>query len=421
MRALLLLAAAALPALTFTDPAPVAETTVAAPPAIIVADGRIHLFWLDRPAGSPRATGEVWHGALAPDGRIAIAPRRIEAGADTRFAWPVAALAGSRIHLAWMARGPGGLGLRVTVLETTGSVAGRVSPAAGMAEEGGRISLLVTGGSGTAEHVHLAWSQFDRGARRVWYARLDAAGRVTLPGRAVVEGEAPALTRDEGVRLLWWTGAGAGTYILRTAALEAAGSVGPVEDLSGSLLLADPLPPIPSSGSEGLDILVPTLERSFRTSGQLYLIRLRGGSATARLPLSRGRPLGDVVAWTGGEPPLLVWAEPAGRRQNGEIFAARLDAATGQLAELSRVSYTPSGSLRPAVTGPFPTAAWLETVEVGRFRLVVGMAGGRRRTALLNAPELDAARPASAAAFAAAVILSVLPFAALFAAVFGLA
>lgn len=400
----------------FSDPIPIAETTVAAPPAAVALDGLIHLFWLHRPSGSPAATGELWHAAVGEDGRVTIPPRRLHAGADTRFAWPVAVRSGDGLYVAWMARRGDRVGIRLTVLAAAGEIQRVLSPASDDAEEGGRIALLA---AGEPERIHLAWSQFDRGERRVWYARLTSEGGIEAAARPLVPGEAAALAGGPPLRLLWWKPAGAGTFTLNAGELDE--GVSGVVELTGSILLVNPLPPIPLPAPNGLDVLVPTTERAFRTSGQLYLIRIRGADVTARLPLSRGRPLSDVAAPSGEGRSLVVWSEGAGRRQNNEIFSARFDGPTGQLLDVVRVSYTVPGSIRPTMVDG-RVVMWLETRDISLFQVVTAQAtGGRRRPFLLGVPELDPGRPLQALLFAATAAVSVLPFAALFAAVFGVA
>ncbi|HXF81315.1 MAG TPA: hypothetical protein VNN19_00970 [bacterium] len=419
--AVLLLAAA--PAVVgFAEPVTVAETSVAAPPAIVAAGGLIHLLWLDRPPGSPPATGELWHAALGPNGRRAIRPQRLAVGADTRFAWPVVARTGARVHVAWMERTAQGLRPRVTVLEETGSGVRHVAPDAPAAEEGGRLAILASA-SPRGASSHVVWSVFQAGGRAIWYARLAEDGRIVVPAQRLTAGEAPALAPGDPPRLLWWSPAGGGTYVLRIATLRVDGASASLADedvVTGALLLASPLPAIPAGSDNTLEILVPTLERSFRTAGQLYLVRMRGSAVSARLPVSRGRSFGDISAWTDSGEPLVVWSEPAGRRRSGEIFAAPLE-PSGSLGVPVRVSYTPSGSLRPALTGPEVFAAWLETVDVTRFRLVAAPASSRPRGMLLGAPELDPDHPAQAALFAGAVLLSILPFAGLLASLYAVA
>jgi len=404
--------------LGFSDPIPIAETSIAAPPAVVRVDDTVHLFWLDRPPGSPPATGELWHASATLQGRTLVGPHRVAVGADTRFAWPAVAPSGSRLHVVWMARSTQGVVLRVSVLGLDGRVNRTVSPAAGPAEESGRISVLASG-----DRIHLAWSQFDGAERRVWYARLFADGRIDRPGRPVADGEAPALAAGETTRLLWWKPAGAGTHTLYAA--ELGEDLGVPEELTGRVLLVSPLPPIPlqvPNGFDALDVLIPTSERAFRTSGQLYLVRMRGAAITARLPLSRGRPVADVSAAQSETGSLVVWSEPAGRRQSSEIFGATFDSPTGQLTGVTRITYTAAGSVRPAAAmGVVHVAAWLETFDVARFQIVLGTtADARKRAFLLGAPELDRTRPGPAIAFTATVIVSILPYAALFSAFYGL-
>jgi len=411
-----ILLAAAVP-LVLSDPIPIAESTVAAPPAVVVADGTVHLLWIHRPPASPPATGELWHAAATVAGRSTVAPQRIAQEVDTRFAWPVAVRSGSRLFVAWMARREDTLRLQVTLLGLDGRIERTVSVGAPGAEEGGRISLGAADGI-----IHLAWSQFDSGGRRVWYARFASDGSLRLPARPVVRGDAPALVATDGIRLLWWAPVGGGNHVLQIVSLDDSPPM--PEALTGTVLLVDPLPPIPFPAQGGLDVLVPTTERAFRTSGQLYLVRVRGAGVTARLPLSRGRPVADVsaVAAVGGDG-FVVWSEPSGRRQNAEIFGATFDSATGQLTGVTRLTYTPAGSFRPAVTASAggPVAAWLETLDIARFQVVLGTpAGGRPRRFLLGVPELDLDRPGRLLAFAGTVVAGVLPYAALFAATFGL-
>ncbi|MDQ7842502.1 MAG: hypothetical protein QN141_03095 [Armatimonadota bacterium] len=403
--------------LALSDPIAIAETTVAVPPALVAADGVVHLFWIHRPPGYPRSTGELWHAVVATDGRPLGAPSRLATAADTRFAWPAAERLGSRLWVAWMERQGDALRVRVTLLDQDGRTVKSVGPGGREAEEGGRVSLLASEGI-----LHLAWSQFDSGRRRIWYARLRADGEVDLPARAVAQGEAPALAIAEGVRLLWWHPAGGGNHVLRMAA---PGGPGGPEELTGRLLLVHPLPPIPLPVGGGIDVLVPTTERAFRTSGQLYLVRVRGNAVTARLPLSRGRSMADVAAAAvpGAAGGLVVWQEAAGRRQNAEIFGAAFDPAAGQLTAVTRLTYTPAGSIRPAIVIPAggPVLAWLETLDIARFRVVLGTAQrARPRAFLLGVPELDLRRPVLFVTFALTALAATLPYAALFTAIFGL-
>ena len=402
----------------FSAPIPIAETATIAPPALVIVDDAVHVFWLDRPPGAPPATGDLWHAAASVGGRPLIDPHRIGSGADTRFGWPAAARAGAGLVVAWMQRSDRGVRLQATVLGTDGHAERTISPSASTAEEGGRISILAWG-----DRIHLAWSQYAAGERHVWYVRLRPDGRTDSPGRALGPGDAPALAARETLSVLWWRTQGPVGDALYAGTLTDALELADVRQLTGPVQLATPIPPLPLSGPGSLDVLIPTTERAFRTSGQLYLVRMRGSEVTARLPLSRGRPLSDVSAVPAGLGALVVWSEPAGRRQNAEIFSATYDAAVGQLSGVSRVTYTAAGSLRPAVAavGDGAVAGWLETLDIARFRVVMGTTRGARPPAfLLGTPELDRSRPGPLVVFAATVIASTLPYAALFAAVFSL-
>lgn len=413
----LLLASAALSTLSFSDPIPVAETTVPAPPVLVGVEGAVHLFWLTRPPSAPPATGEVWHAAASARGTVLVAPHRIAGGADTRLAWPAAARAGSALVVAWMAREPEVVRLQVAVLDPDGTVR-RITTPAPPAEEGGRIAVLEHRG-----RIHLAWSQFSAGSRRVWYARLLPDGSPDVAAQPLMDGDAPALAGGEILGLLWWSPRGAGNYALAMADVED-GRLDRVEDLTGQILLVSPVPPIPLTTPDGLDVLVPTTERAFRTAGRLYLVRVRGPGVTARLPLSGSRALADVTAAPDGERATVFWVEAAGRRQNAEIFAATYEGASGRLSGVTRVTYTPPGSLRPAASTADgrPIVGWLETLDIARFRLVLATpAGARPRRFLLDTPELDLRRPGTLLAFSSSVILSVVPYAAVFASAFGLA
>lgn len=413
----LLLAAAALSTPPFSDPLPVAETTIAAPPALAGTEDVLHLFWLTRPPSAPPATGEIWHAAVSARGTVGVAPHRVASGADTRLAWPAAARAGSAVVAAWMARETDAVRLQVAFVGADGSVRAMAAPAP-PGEEGGRIAILEHGG-----RVHLAWSQFSSGRREIWYLRLLPDGTPEIPARPLAEGDAPALAGGETLSLLWWRPAASGNYVLAMAEVDDDG-LDRTEELTGQILLVSPIPPIPITRNDGLDVLVPTIERAFRTAGRLYLVRVRGPEVTARLPLSGSRVLTDVTAASAGDQATVFWVEAAGRRQNAEIFAATFEEGAGRLAGVTRVSYTPPGSLRPAgaVVEAMPVVAWLETVDIARFRLVLATpTGARSRTFLLETPELDLRRPGTLVAFSATVAVGILPYAALLASAFGMA
>ncbi len=399
----------------WSDPIPIAETTVAAAPAVVAVENAIHIFWLNHPQGAPPATGEVWHAARSARGDNLVASHRIAANADTRLAWPAAARLGSRLYVAWMERTAGGVRLRVAIVGADGNLQRLVSPTSSVAEEGGRIAVLESG-----SRIHIAWSQFADGNRWIWYARLTPDGTLDLAAHALADGDAPALVGEETPELLWWRPTGPGNYTLAMGEIEN-GRLERVSDLTGQVLLVNPLPPIPLSAPGGIDILVPTIEQAFRTASRLYLVRVMGSAVTARLPLSGGRAMSDVTGADADRGKFVMWAEAAGRRQNSEIFAAHLEPPVGRLDRVARTTYTPAGSLRPsvAVVGGAPVAVWLETLDITRFQLVMGTSlVPRPRAFLLDTPELDLFRPGRFLSFSALVIVGVLPYAALLAGVF---
>lgn len=397
--------------LSWSDPVPIARTTVAAPPAVAVLHDRAHVLWLDRKTPSSSG-GEIWHAVLAPDGRLLRSPARLRSGVDLRLAFPVAVPWGESVAAAWMARGPAGVILEIAVLDGEGGLRRILRPDPTPREEGGRIALGVSADG----RLHAAWSQFDGATRRIWYARLDSTDDADVRAAPLVAGDAPALLLHPVSRLFWWEGLGSSTFRLLTARL-AMDVLGPPRPLTGTLSLAAPLPVLPAAGPRGTVVLIPTLERAFATAGRLYGMRPADGDGIpSRLPLLAQSRISDVSLAEDGDGAVVIWSQAIGRRQNSEIHAARLDGDDALLAPPSRLTYTIAGSLRPAgsIVGGHAAAVWLEVTGFGEFSVVFGTsAAPRRHRFLLGITELDLYRPGTLFAFGALTLGSVLPFAAL--------
>ena len=397
----------------WSDPVFIAETTVAAPPALVIINDMVHLFWLGREGTGPVA---LRHAIVDADGRIISAPRTLAARADSRFGWPVAVAVGQQIFVAWMAREGDSVQLMTTLLRNDGTVLRPPSAVAPPAEESGRVAILSSGGA-----VHIAWSQFDHGERRVWYLRVSPGGDVEVPPRAVAPGEAPALVPGPVVRMLWWSPTAIDSYRLVLADLVE-GESRNLLPLTGTLLLPRAMPAIavPSAGS--LDVLLPVLERAFATTGRLYHIRLRGGEASPRRLLPTGS-MADLTGFPHGGQAAVTWSQATGRRRNSEVFAGVFDPANGQLSPPARITYTPAGSIRPSIAkgDEWRIAAWLEVTGITRFQVAVASTRHpRMMKILLGIPELDLYRPGQALGFAVAVVASTVPYALLFSIAFTL-
>jgi hypothetical protein len=236
---------------------------------------------------------------------------------------------------------------------------------------------------------------------------------------AVTFGDAPALLVDPDTRLLWWEGEGAGDFRLMIGDLSPTGLTSR-RPLTGAIALVAPVPVLPSRAGETAVVLIPTIERTFATAGRVYAIRLVQAAARApRIPLLGRTSVADLALAEGDGIAVAVWSQPTGRRQNSELFAARL---VGEeiLEAPSRITYSIPGSLKPAaaVVGGHPAAVWLEVAGFGRFSVSFATsAAPRRRQILLGITELDLFRPGPSLLFAVLTILSVLPIALLVAAV----
>lgn len=409
MTALLPLVVALAAALGWSDPVPIATTSLAVPPAVAVAGGRVHVFWLDR-SGPTASAGDLWHAVLSPDGRVRRPPARLRSGVDTRLAFPVAVPWAGRVAAAWMRRTPEGVALEIAVLTLDGSLRTLVRPDATPREEAGRIALATSPGA-----LHAAWSQFDGEQRQIWYTRVQVADLAHRPPVAVAAGDAPALMLDPDPRLFWWEAAGAAGFRLMT------GSLGPTHltrrrALTGTISLVTPLPVLPTAHGGASLLLIPTLERTLSTAGRLYAVRVGSGEGLPRRVSVLGRtPVSDVSLAHHDGMAVAVWSQAVGRRQNSELFAARfLRDEEAVLDPPSRLTYTIPGSLKPAaaIVAGHPAAVWLEVTGFGEFSLSFGTsAAPRRHRFLLGITELDLYRPGGLLAFGALAAASVLPIA----------
>jgi len=402
-------------AIGWSDPIPLAATTAAVPPAIAVTADRVQVFWLDR-RGPTASTGDLWHTVLSLDGRPVRPPARIRTGVDTRLAFPAAVSWNGRVAAAWMSRSPEGVAVEIGILDPHGNVQAILRPDPVPREEAGRIALSVSK-DGT---LHAAWSQFDGERRRIWYARIRADDLRSHPPVAVAAGDAPALLLTPEPSLFWWESVGAGGFRLMMGVLDTA-QVSDRKALTGTISLVAPLPVLPAVVGGERIVLIPTLERAFSTSGQLYAIRLRPLESTpVRVSLLGRTRVSDVSLAQREGMAVAVWSQPVGRRQNSELYGARLlGGEQGFLDTPSRLTYTIPGSLRPAaaITAGRPAAVWLEVTGFGEFSLSFGTsAAPRRHRFLLGITELDPFRPGALLAFAALTAVSILPIALLLAA-----
>ena len=411
--------------LGWSDPITIAATSVAVPPAVAVTGARVHVFWLDR-GGPTEVAGDLWHAVLSADGRPLMPPSRLRSNVDTRLAFPVAVPWGSRAAVAWMTRASGGAILEIVLLGADGMPLAMLRAHEVPREEAGRITLATSGADGP---LHVAWSQFDRGERMIWYARVVspdpvAAERggldlVVSAPVAVTSGDAPALMLDPHPLLLWWEAEGAGAFRLMIGDLSPAGLTSR-RPLTGAIALVAPLPALPSHVGQTAVILIPTIERTFSTAGRVYAVNpVQAAAAPHRTPLLGRTSVADLAVTEGDGIAVAVWSQPTGRRQNSEIHSARL---LGEeiLEPPSRVTFSIPGSLKPAgaVISGHPAAVWLEVTGFGRFSVSFATsATPRRRLFLLDVAELDVYRPGPSLLFAFLTTLSILPIALLVAAV----
>ena len=397
-------------ALGWSDPIPIATTTAAVPPAVAVADGWIHVFWLDR-RGPTASRGDLWYALLSHDGRVTRSPSILRSAVDTRLAFPVAVAWAGRVAAAWMTWTAEGVTLEMAVLDGDGSVQTFLRPDSIPREEAGRIAL-VPSPDGV---LHAAWSQFDGAQRRIWYTRVQDAGRTHSPPVAVTAGDAPALMLDPIPRLFWWEPAGAGGFHLMTGSLDS-GRLTQRRALTGTISLLYPLPVLPARLGPGSVLLMPTLERALSTAGRLYAMRVGPGDGLPpRVSVLGQTPVSDVSLAQQDGTAVAIWSQAVGRRRNSEVYAARLRSdGEAVLEPPARLTYTIPGSLKPAaaLVGGAPVALWLEVTGFSEFSLSYGTsAAPRRHRFLLGITELDLYRPGALLAFAALAAASVLPIA----------
>lgn len=391
----------------WSDPIIIADTTVAAPPALAAVADQLHLFWLDAPV---RET-VLRHAVVDKLGRVLRSPADLAVNADRRFGWPVAAATNQSITVAWISRSGGVVQLMTAALDPSGAVRAPPAPAAPPGEESGRISVQASAGG-----VDLVWSQFDHGARRIWYARLGPDARAVIPARVLTSGDAPALV--SGSTIVWWDRVGFDTYRLMQASLTG-GQLTRAQPLTGTIGLTRILPVVPVRSAAALDLLIPIVERAFGTAGRLHHIRVTSDGVSPRVLLLPGRSISDLTISSSSS--IVAWVEAVGRRRNSEVFAAAFGPQV-RLTAPSRVSLSPSGSIRPAVSilGGQPVAAWLEVTGITRFKLLLAIPSARRARFLMGVPELDLSRPMRLLAFGMTVTASVLPYAAILGIAFGL-
>ncbi len=394
--------------LRWSEPTVVAQTSVAAPPALVPTSDGVHLFWLDRQGNEVVLFSSV----VDLTGTTLRPPQPLARGVDSQFGWPVAASVGSRIVLAWMARGTEGVQLMGAVVGTGGELLSPAHPLAPPAEESGSLALALEG-----DRVHLAWSQFDHGTRNIWYLRMSADGTVEVQPHPVSTGEAPTLAPGAPMRLLWWEPTAFDTHRLMAATLHE-GILRHISPLTGPILQPRVSPVIATAKApDGLDLLIPVVERGLGTRERLSHVRLGTVGPSPRRTLLQSRSMSEVAASSIDGQTVVMWTSPAGRTQHLEVFAAPFRPRTRDLAPVTRVTYTLGGSRRPAIAAMGNTlfAAWLEVHGVNRFRLAFASTQHPRRMRfLLGAPELNVFRPGRLLTFAAVVLLSILPYAAVY-------
>jgi hypothetical protein len=345
---------------------------------------------------------------LSADGRRLRPPVLLRSGVDTRLAFPDAISWNGGVAVGWMSRGPAGVAAEIGILDVDGDVRAVLRPDPVRREEAGRISLSMSDDG----MLHAVWSQFDGEHRQIWYVGIRADLGHGRPV-ALVEGDAPALLPVPRPSLFWWESAGAAGFRLMTGRVEE-GRVTDRKPLSGTISLVAPLPVLPAVADGNRVLLIPTVERAFSTSGQLYAMRLDATEVPPeRVLLLEGNRVSDVSLSRDGEPVFAIWSQGVGRRQTSELHGARLlGSAGGFLDAPSRLTYTIPGSLRPAavIVGGHAAAVWLEVTGFGTFSLSYGTsAAPRRHRFLLGVTELDLFRPAALCAFAALAVISTLP------------
>ncbi|MGH2347890.1 MAG: hypothetical protein ACRDFT_00325 [bacterium] len=395
----------------WSDPVPIAETSIPATPAMAVLRDRLHLFWLDQDAS-------LQHAIVDTGGRLQKPVQEIFRGADARAGWPATASSGDRIAVAWMGRAPGGLALFVAVLDPAGAIVRAPRQLTSAAESSGRIAVVPYAGG-----FAIAWSQFAEPRRRIWIVQLNRDGRPARRPQPAADGDGAALSAGRRLRLLWWQPVGFDTYRLMLAdLLRPAGARSAPAALTGTISLPRVVPVIPlREAGASLWILLPIVERGFGTSGRLFQLHYDGISGVSPRVLATPGSVFDIAAAEAETGTLVTWSAATGRRRNTEILGALFDRSLGRLSAEFRISYTIAGSIRPAAVsmrGDW-AVAWLEISGVGRFRLVLSVARtGPPATFLLGIPELNTRRPAQLLAFSGTVIAAVLPYAAVLAVAF---
>ncbi len=387
----------------WSDPVVIAETTVAARPVLLTTARGFQVFWLDRRNGTIELR-QVALDATRPGDRSGTT---LASGVDGRFGWPVATVVGDHVHVLWMRRGAETVQLMGAVVDERGTVLVAPRPLGPIADESGSLAIL-----SVRERVHVAWSQFDHGQRRIWYLQLAADGQPLIVAHPVALGESPTLVAGDPIHALWWQSGGFDSYRLMTANLTA-GILTDQRPLTPSILQGQVSPPVGGTGPDGLDVLFTVVERGFGTRERLYHLRLGKSGPSPREAFPEIQSAGEVAGALVDDQPIVIWTAPAGRSGHLEVFTARFDSAVQDVERVVRVAYSPGGSRLPAITaGPEAfSAAWLEVVGVTRFRLVVATtANARPRRFLLGVPELDLSRPVQLGLFAGTVAATILPY-----------
>lgn len=384
--------------LSWSRPVSITSTAVEAKPALVVdARDRIHLFLIDREAGS----GIVRWITADLDGQIVGGPRTLGA-ADLRARTIAAAVDGPHIRVVWVA--PSGDEMRVVSARVSDATVVAPQSLSDPVEDAGPVGMAPSAGA------HIVWSQAAAGRRSVWYKG---------PGQSPVEvalGDAPAVSAGSAAPwIVWWHRAGFDAYRL-VAASPPSGSPS-ISTLTGNLATSRlHAPAAAHDGAGRLHVMFGTEQRGFGpVVGRLFILDVGpDGKPSPRRLVAPGSPFAAAASaapWRGIA--AFAWTDlRSGRSRNPEIYVG-VD-VEGAFAE-RRLTYSLTASAQPVlVAGPGAalTAAWLEVAPGGRFAVhLASTARPAPRHFLLAIPELDVYRPGEAAAFALTVLIGTIPYA----------
>jgi len=176
-------------------------------------------------------------------------------------------------------------------------------------------------------------------------------------------------------------------------------------------------------GPDGLDVLIPIVERGFGTRERLYHLYLRESGPTPREAVPGVSSVSEFSGTLVNGDPVAVWTTPTGRTRHLAVFTAHFDTTAHDLDQVIRVNYTAAGARFPAIAaGPNGfNAAWLQVTGLAHYRLVVATThNARPRRFALGIPELDLSRPTQFGLFLGTVLLTILPYTLIYLAGFSL-